>query len=114
MYFSPNNFPLVYCDNNPYFSILTLEYRYKWYDIYVVHPNERIEILASTYSEEYEKQNEGCVAWSDHIPTPSFCKWLVKNHDFFEWDHLSWEMIVGRWVCEGRYLYPNEKVLTYF
>lgn len=103
IYMSDRDIPLKYCSFPlPLREVLTVENYCKWYDIYVIKTDGKVYRLPQRYSQRYESENEGACAWSDHIPTPWFCRWLVNTNQKFEWDSNAWEMIVGRWVLEKR------------
>lgn len=98
IHYSDRNIPLLYHEDIPEKgSILTVENYIKWYDIYVIGKS-KVRKLPFKWNNQYEQEFEGEVAWSDHIPTPWFCKWLTKK---FTWDYVSLEVILGRWILEN-------------
>jgi hypothetical protein len=85
-------------------TVLTVEAYIKWYDVYGVEPSGRVRAIPLSLSWEFERDRPGYVAWSDHVPTPAFCEWLVTARgDRYEWDLVALDLIVGRWFTEGRY-----------
>lgn len=96
---SDRNIPLVYNEFSER-CILTIENYIKWYDIYIVSGHE-VKKLPSKYANKYLKEDENRWAWGDHIPSPWFCKWLTESHSELEWDYCSYQLVVGRWICES-------------
>lgn len=86
-------------------TVLTVESYIKWYDIYTVTPAGRVGRLGYRFTRLYEARYPGWTAWSDHVPTPLFCRWLHETYsDRFEWDAVALDTIAGRWLTEGRKL----------
>ncbi len=84
-------------------TTLTVETHVKWYDIYGVTPGGRAFALPVALRRRFEAEFPGHVAWSDHVPTPTFCRWLVETFpDRYEWDPVALELVAGRWLVEGR------------
>lgn len=94
---SCRGFPLVYQDGiSTSKLVLTVEDYMKWYDIYAVSPSGQVLQLMGWTARQYEEENPGDVAWSDHVPTPHYCQWLGLIPEF-EWDPRSLEKIIERW-----------------
>jgi len=105
IYLSERDIPLVYYGEPPPKSkfYLTVENYLKWYHIYRITPEGKVRILPEHFSRKFEAENEGCCAWGDHIPFPQFCAWLTKFPNNI-WCDQSLELIIGRWILEGRSL----------
>jgi hypothetical protein len=101
MHFSNRGIELVYQGRQGSLArkILTVESYIKWYEIFTVAPDGTVEPLPRKIAWRYEdiQGDYGGVPWSDHIPTPEFCRWIVDNHVEYEWDEPSLDMIYGRW-----------------
>lgn len=84
-------------------TALTVEAYIKWYDIYGVATNGSVRAIDLKLKHRYEADRPGRVAWSDHIPTPGFCRWLAETlAATHEWDLVALDLIAGRWLTEGR------------
>lgn len=99
---SEHGIPLICQSNN---NVLTVENYIKWYSIYIVE-YENVFVLPDSYYEEYVGLFPDRVAFSEHIPTPEFCLWL-RDIKGFEWDSVSLEAIIGRWVVNREYRYKR-------
>lgn len=82
--------PLVYYGEKPAVPTLTVENYLKWYDIHVIYPDGRVEIVDHDLLDD---------AWSDHNFKPWVCHRIAKQTGF-EWHDESLEMIIGRYVTE--------------
>ena len=80
-------------------KILTVESYIKWYDIYVVSPEGDVSRLPQKIHHSYRAET-GQLAWSDHIPCPAFCDWIVGRYPGYEWCEASLDLIHGRWARE--------------
>lgn len=96
MHVSERNIPLVCQDERPNSLTLTVENYIKWYNIYVIFPNNDVKFLDPKLARSYENFS-GDLAWSDHLISPLFATWLTESF-YFEWDSPSLDMVVGRWV----------------
>jgi hypothetical protein len=104
-YRSKRGLPLIYCGQSSRTApVLTVEAYIKWYDLYVISPDGTVRPLNDFARRAYEFDHDGeAVAWSDHIPTPSFCRWLAQGHPArFEFDPVALDVIAGRWLTENR------------
>lgn len=89
--------------------LLTVENYCKWYNLYVILPNGRVEHL------EAAKERREAVEWvtgrihakygesaiSDHTYNPRFYVW-VAEHLGYAWDSEALEIIIGRWELESK------------
>lgn len=107
IHLSERGIPLVYTGENNILPVITIENYMKWYKLYTVLDGSVLP-LSVRIASRYEKENTGSPAWSDHIPTPWFCKWIFDRYeDYYEWDYMAYELIIGRWIREGRSLIPQ-------
>jgi hypothetical protein len=86
--------------------IVTIENYCKWYDLYLVHPDGRVEAVPFP-----EERIEGA-PYLDHAPNPSHVLHWAERMGY----HLheeSEEMMIGRWEIEyhdrERYPWPEEE-----
>jgi len=86
-YSTKGNVPLVYRHTKADKPVITVENTCKWYRLYVVHPDRKVEIL------------EGFDGWIDHIPLPDDLMEFAEENDMYV-DATSLEMIAGRAVME--------------
>lgn len=86
-YSTKGNVPLVYRHTKADKPVITIENTCKWYRLYVVHPDRKVEIL------------EGFDGWIDHIPLPDDLMEFAEENDMYV-DATSLEMIAGRAVME--------------
>lgn len=91
---SPRDLPLVLSQPDPMGPLLTVENYCKWYDIYIVFPDGRIEKVP--YDLFWLGPGTG---WNDHVPNPKACQAVAKELNA-EWDGCSLEMIVGRYMLQ--------------
>lgn len=81
---------------SPGVHMLTVESYIKWYSIYAVSPSGVVSKLSRDLARRYEEE-EGRMAWGDHVPHPDFCEWIPETFPEYEWDAPSLDMIRGRW-----------------
>lgn len=91
---SHRDIPLVMTEPNSQGPLLTVENYVKWYDIYIVFPDGRIQKVP--YELFWEGKGTG---WHDHVPNPKACQMVAEKLNA-EWDECSFEMIVGRYMME--------------
>lgn len=90
-YLSARNIPLVFIEAKSTFPILTVENYCKWYDVYLVQPDGKVEVV---------RDPEFAVnAWSDHVPRIKECLELADRLGAI-WCENSLDMIVGRYQRE--------------
>lgn len=93
MIISPRNGHSMILEEPSTVPLLTVENYCKWYTVWLVHPDGRVEEV-----DMYAFKCEGTV-WSDHVPHPKSCI-EVANQLGVEWDDESFELIVGRYMLE--------------
>ena len=86
---STRGYPLV-IDIVPQVPTLTVELYVKWYTLYLVHPDERIEEVLYPLN-----------GFVDHVPKPAAVFDFAKENGY-DIEPLAWEMIVGRWEIDVR------------
>ena len=97
VYYSDNNYPLIYNGALLDKPIVTLENYCKWYNLYQIMPNGSISKFDSyVYANKFKYQG---TIWSDHIPHPNFLK-LLEQDDNYYLDLKAFEMAVGRYQLE--------------
>jgi hypothetical protein len=74
-------------------SVLTMEDYLKWYDIYCVTPHGKVHRLPWEAKSGYYG---GPSRWTQHCPTPEYCRWLVTNNPEYAWDDASLAEIEDR------------------
>ena len=94
-YVSDRETPLIYtgqCDK----PVVTIERYIKWYNLFVVHPDGRVEKV--NYPIDVLKEGSPFV---DHVPNPDYVVvWANQNNYLI--DSISYEVMVGRWFLEAR------------
>jgi hypothetical protein len=107
IYMSNRNIPLVYTGRHSSIPVLTVENYLKWYDLYVVMPDETVHALGRNnwLTVEYEDAEErfngdnfGGIH-SAHLFNPYFVQFLAEFLGF-HLDEQSLEIIIGRWERE--------------
>lgn len=108
-YYSERGIPLVFHGNPPDEGsmILTVENYLKWYHIYRIMPDGSVLACAVNSETVSRKMGYGGTTWSDHVPHPQYCVWLMKwMRETFncqvDWCSESFEMIVGRYMIEQK------------
>jgi hypothetical protein len=94
---SPRGMPLFYaCTDAP---LITVEVYEKWYELFVIHPNRRVETLGYDKLEEYAGPDGS--AYIDHVPNPRAVQRLANARGWHV-HPLAFEMMVGRWeiLCQ--------------
>jgi len=94
MYLSERGHTLVYWSPPSEVPVLTVENYVKWYGLYLVHPDGRVEWLAFP-----EWGPDGRSGFVDHVPNPVACQQLAAKRGWV-WDENSLDMIWGRWRRE--------------
>lgn len=97
---SPRNHPLVLpgIDGFPVKTTITVELYEKWYGLYLVHTDGRVEEIP--FPEDTECCPSGVSAYRDHVPNPRVVAKFAQLHDY----HVDWlaiELMVGRWEVEA-------------
>src|ERR1700744_38936 len=89
--------PLIWStDNDPDRVVLTVEHYTKWYDLYLVHRDGRVETIQFPDS-EWCKGGES--PFVDHVPNPSVVLRFAEKSGY-EIDERAFEIMVGRWHIE--------------
>ena len=87
-YYSPeDNVPLVYRHTKADKPVITVENTCKWYKLYLVNPDGKVEVLKYFYG------------WIDHCPIPDDLVEFAEENNFYI-DATSLELIAGRAVIE--------------
>lgn len=98
-YLSKRGFPLIWSMHEPPIDhAITAEFYLKWYELYIVHPDGRVEELQYESLEAHTPPGES--TYRDHTPNPR------AVHNFAEannWsiDLIFWEVLRGRWKDES-------------
>ncbi len=80
---------------NPAIPTITVENYCKWYRLYVVYPDGRVEEI--DFPEPRELKEAHC---SDHVPNPKAVAMYAAEVGYAVHDE-SMEMIIGRWEREA-------------
>lgn len=91
---SHRDIPLVLQEAPSPNPLLTVENYCKWYDVFIVFPDGRVEIV--DYNLFWDGPGTG---WHDHVPNPKACLGVAAKLNV-EWHGESFEMIVGRYMLE--------------
>jgi len=86
-YSTKGNVPLVYRHTKADKPVITVENTCKWYRLYLVHPNHKVEIL------------KGFDGWIDHVILPDDLMEFAEEKDYYV-DATSLELIAGRAIME--------------
>lgn len=78
--------------------VLTVSLALKWYELYVVHPDDRAEMVGFSQLSDVAL---GEAPYVDHAPNPAVVRRLAEVRGWWL-DDLAEELIVGRWQMEGR------------
>lgn len=100
-FYSERGMPLVYWVKRPEYCytvpVLTVENYCKWYNLYLVMPNGRVQQINFTQLDDVCTTAES--PWCDHVPNPVVVERLAEASGW----HLcseSIDMIRGRWAAE--------------
>lgn len=74
--------------------VLTVELSNKWYELYLIYPDGKIE---SVFFPTSEKDT----SFVDHVPNPRVVQEYARKKGYWI-DDLALELIVGRWFTEVR------------
>jgi len=87
---------------------LAVELYLKWYNLYLVHPDNTIEKITFPDEGDLEKHDDldGASA-IDHVPNPAFVERFCKEKNYYIND-ITREIIVGRWEIDKKENYFNE------
>jgi hypothetical protein len=103
VYLSKRGMPLLY-DREPWSKpVVTVENYCKWYELYVVHPDWRVEAVPFPDEgvEDYRLYDTLGPPYLDHAPNPRHvARWAARNGYYF--DDQAEEMMIGRWEIEYR------------
>jgi len=87
------------CNCTPDVPTITVENYCKWYTLYVVHPDNRVELLFFPGYDNQEDVPESGVGFIDHVPNPKAVSKMAKRLGY-DIDERSYECMVGRWFME--------------
>lgn len=95
MFMSKRNIPLAVSSNfndpNPH-PILTVELSTKWYELYLIQPDGKVEGVFFPTSDKY-------TSFVDHVPNPIVVQEYAAAKGYYL-DELAFDLIVGRWYNE--------------
>lgn len=94
---SERGFPLLWqrqCDE----PIITVENYEKWYNLFVVHPDKRVEVVDSSLI--LELSEKGSSLWIDHEFHPRLLLLVAQRYGGCAHAEAL-EMAAGRWVMAG-------------
>lgn len=95
-YYSKRNMPLVYWGNLiADITILTVENYCKWYDLYLIHADGKVEAIPFP-------DMSGISSYRDHVPNPLAVTMLAAKRDYYLCPQ-SLEIMVGRWEIDGNW-----------
>ena len=105
-YLSDRGIPLLYYGDPPPHKILCVENYCKWYCLYSIDSDGKIEPVAITYEDlEPYCDGESVHDPSGHVLNPyGVSKWAAANG--YRMHDESYEIMVGRWVLESLESYP--------
>lgn len=95
---SPRGIPLICQDNSSDKVIITLENYLKWYDIYVVYPDNSIITVPGNVIDDICAKSSITLI-SDHCFRPYLLE-LVAEYYQGEVDSVSLEVAAGRWMFD--------------
>jgi hypothetical protein len=87
------------CDYTPEIPTITVEDYCKWYTLYVVFPDNRVESLCFPGHDTLDDLPSGEMSFVDHVPNPRAVKRMAERLGY-EIDYDSLERMVGRWFLE--------------
>lgn len=97
-YVSTRGFPLIWSTHEPPIdSAITAEFYQKWYELYIVHANGKVEQLPYGELEEYTPAGES--TYRDHVPNPKAVHSYAEARNW-SIDLIFWEVLQGRWLEE--------------
>jgi hypothetical protein len=97
---SDRNMPLVWSTtHDPGDITLTVENYCKWYSLFLVHPDGRVEQIPFP-GEGYCKSDES--PYADHVPNPVVVQRFAERHGYVI-DERAFEVMVGRWHLEAKH-----------
>ena len=90
----------LFCDGVADRPVITVENYLKWYDLYVIHPEGRVEVLEDHLSAEDDFISEyGESAYGDHVFNPRFVLFLARRNGM-DVSSGALEALIGRWQLE--------------
>lgn len=106
MFKSDRDIPLI-CQGVHNCPVITVENYIKWYTLYVIHPDERVESLCYPGFENHLDEPQGEMGFHDHCPNPrAVCKMAERLG--YDVDEVSLDAITGRWHIEVENFDPND------
>lgn len=114
LYFSDRRIPLVYTGIGHTKPVITIENYLKWYDLYIVFPDEHVEafqadpvrvaLFDKVETQIYHQYNES--PHGDHVPNPR--QLIILAHLMqCAFDDEAVEMVIGRWELEVKNNYKG-------
>ncbi len=102
-FYSERGIPLIhYRDHAESFShvhsTLTVENYCKWYELYWINPDGKVEKVDCSWYEEF-RTFTGKTAWADHVPNPEMLDFSADSVGASVCPE-SREMVIGRWETE--------------
>jgi hypothetical protein len=90
---SPRGFSLFYSEHGCDVPVLTVEAYEKWYELFLVHPDGRVESISFNELERFCGDGS---PYADHAPNPNAVRLLVEARGW-RLSELTFELMIGRW-----------------